>query len=353
MSYAALIVGCLFYVYIISDMFSGSPQDTAQPQVTASKSVEEGTANSEEVQDENVAEEEPLVTTAESFKDMKVGDIGKKGDVYVGLSYVKKMSVLPTALGDNSEVGEGKEVILGFFDFYNNSDDRQTVNPEDVTCYADGVQVEGVQDNYINVVCDGIRQFYYPDLDGHTQLISVQDFAVSTGWSELKFFYKSDCVWTITPDDVKTDDFEFSSMYDIDVQREPTQENAIVYQGDYEVIFKGATDYTYHNSIWGDQPYVVFKFTINNTGDSAIDYESAGYEMAAYQNNYYLGDASYALDDQIDGYSNIFNIDTIEPGMTANIYVAFDAFVTDGDLYMVYDDGYISNKIKGSVVVDR
>ena len=42
--------------------------------------------------------------------------------------------------------------------------------------------------------------------------------------------------------------------------------------------------------------------------------------MAAYQSNYYLGDADYGIDDIIDGYSNFYNIDTIEPGITTNIY---------------------------------
>ena len=75
--------------------------------------------------------------------------------------------------------------------------------------------------------------------------------------------------------------------------------------------------------------------------------------MRGYQNNYSLGDSSFALDEQIDGFSNIYSIDKIEAGMSANIYIAFDAFVEDGDLYMVFDDGYIQNSVRGTVFVDR
>ena len=226
------------------------------------------------------------------------------------------------------------------------------IHPEEITCYADGVQVEDV-DNTFNVECDGIKQYYYPEIEGKAQLISVQDFEVPSGWSELKFFYESKCVWTVTPEDVQEDDFEFKSMYSLDIEREPTKEDTVIYQGDYEIIFKGVTDYTYENSVYGDEPYIVFKFTINNTGDAPIDYSFAGYNMTAYQDNYYIDTASYNLDDKVDGYSNIYNIDKIEAGMSANIYVAFDASVTNGDLYMVYDDGYVSNNRKGTVFVER
>ena len=95
------------------------------------------------------------------------------------------------------------------------------------------------------------------------------------------------------------------------------------------------------------------KFTINNTGNNPIDYSLAGYEMTAYQDNYYIGTASYGLDDKIDGYINIYNIDKIESGMSANIYVAFESFESGGDLYMVYDDGYVSNDVKGTVFIER
>ena len=151
-----------------------------------------------------------IITTSD-FKNMKMGDIGKVDDVYVGLSYVKKMDKLTTALG-SEDAKEGYEVVVAFFDFYNCSEEVKDVDPNDITCYADGTQVEDVE-TYIKVVVDGIRQFYNADLDAGTQMISCQDFEVPNGWSELKFFYESKCVWTVKNDEVKNDDFQFKSMY--------------------------------------------------------------------------------------------------------------------------------------------
>jgi hypothetical protein len=35
--------------------------------------------------------------------------------------------------------------------------------------------------------------------------------------------------------------------------------------------------------------------------------------------------------------------------MSANVYVAFDSFGDGGNLYMIYDDGYISSDYRGFV----
>lgn len=348
------IAGIILAFFIVDSVFpTKSENKNSDVENVDSEEIENTSEEDTKVNDKESNEDKrPDISIAESLKDMRVGDIGYVDDIYVGLSYVKKMNYLPTALGENTDIGEGNEVILGFFDFYNSSDEKEYVNPSDITCYVDGVQVEDVEDNYIKVVCDGIRQYSNIYMDDNTQMISVQDFAVPSGWNEIKFYFESECVWTISPDDVMTDDYEFSSMYDLDIQRDLVEEDTIIYQGDYEVIYKGVSDYTY-SSVYGDEKYVAFKFTINNTGEETIDYSFAGFEMAAYQNNYYLGDADYVLDNKIDDFSNIFNIDTIEPGMTTNIYIAFESFVSDGDLYMIYDDGYINNKVKGSVFVKR
>lgn len=329
--------------------------------VTASSSQEEETASVSTVVDEAIQEIGEKATEVVSggqpdeYKDMRLGDIGRIGDVNVGLSYVKKMNVLPTALGDYTydEIESGHEVILGFFDFYNDSEYMNRVDPSSITCYADGVQVGNVEGNAFYVACDGVRQFHTTELDDYTSLMSVQDFSVPTGWTELKFFYKSTCVWTVTQEDIRTEAFTFSSMYEPEIQREPTEEGTVIYNEDYEIIFKGATEYVHDNIAYGPEKYIVFKFTINNTSEKALDYSHAGHKMVAYQDNYQLFDADYSLDVLVDGHSNIFGIDTIEPGMTANIYVAFSALKTDGDLYMIYDDGYIDSSYRGAVFVDR
>jgi len=295
----------------------------------------------------------PNIKTASSYNNMKLGDIGVKEDVYIGLSYVKRMTYLPTALGPHNDIGEGNEVILAFFDFYNNANKETYIDASEITCYTDKKQVKNVK-SYTKVECDGIKQYYGEDIAEHTQLISVQDFEVPVGWKELKFFYKSDCVWTIKQEDVKTDDFSFKTMYDkLKVSRKQTKEGTAIYNGDYEIIFKGAEDYVHTNSIYGDETYIVFKFTINNTSSRSLDYDTVGYKMSAYQNNYFLGDATYTMDDKIGEYINVYNVESIEPEMSANIYVAFKSFGEPGNLYMIYDEGWLSNKYKGYVYVEQ
>lgn len=288
------------------------------------------------------------IVTTNDFKNMKLEDIGKVDDVYVGLSYVKKMSYLPTALG-KADVKSGYECILAFFDFYNSSRDSVKVHPGDITCYADGTQVNEVE-TYIKVECDGIREVEDAELAGGTQLISVQNFEVPKGWQELKFFYKSKCIWTIGKNDVKDKAFKFESMYDVDSSREVTKNDYVLYSGKYEIIYNGCKIYTYHNTYSGDTRYAIFKYRINNTGDDALDTSLMGYKMTAYIDNYYIADdADYFLSDKVDGYTNIFDVDTIEVGMSANIYVAFEITQKKGSLYMIYDDGYISSAYKGTV----
>ncbi len=345
-----IVLVVLFIILVICT--SGGSDDSSETKNTevntkSSESVESNISNSDNTQDK------PPIETASSYKDMKLGDIGVKDNVYVGLSYIKQMSYLPTALGKEDDIGDGNEVILCFFDFYNNNDNESRVSPSDITCYVDGTQVEDVE-TYIKVNCDGIKQYHSESLAGHTQLISVQDYEVPIGWSELKLYYKSECVWTISQEDVSTDDYSFESMYpDIVVSRDVTPDGAVIYDEKFEIKFQGVTDYTHSNKVYGDKSYVVFKFTINNTGESAIDYSLAGYSMSAYQNNYFLGDATYTMDDKIDGYSNIFNINSIESGMSANVYVAFESFGDGGNVYMIYDDGYITSDKKGVVYCER
>ena len=355
----------MYMFYYMTDIIENHPEeikvaDQIMNSITISPSVNTGVYGISQEENMPIIETESdetketnTIQTAESSRDMGVGEIGKKDDIYAGLSYVKKMNYVPTAFYDYDEIGDGNEVILAFFDFYNDSESRVTVRPEDITCYADGSQVLDAQENHMSVYCDGIRQLNSVDMDGKTQMMSVHDFIVPSGWNELKFFYESECVWTVSAEDVRTEDFKFESMYPVEIEREPTEEGAVIYKGDYEIVFKGVTDYIEDNSGLGEESHVIFKFTINNTSENPLDYSLAGYEMRGYQNNYSLGDSSFALDEQIDGFSNIYSIDKIEAGMSANIYIAFDAFVEDGDLYMVFDDGYIQNSVRGTVFVDR
>lgn len=309
----------------------------------------------EQAQKTEEKENLPNINVASSFKDMKVGEIGKKDNVYVGLSYVKRMSYLPTAFGEDDQDAkpkDGNEVILGFFDFYNHSDSPKSIDPSEITCYADGVQVKDVECSW-RVECDGVKQFYINNVAGYGQMISVQDFEVPKGWKELKFFYESECVWTVSQSDVKEDNFKFSTMYTaLKVPRTVTPKGTAIYNKDYQVIFDGTTNYTYNNVFSGEEKYVVFKFTVKNTGTSAIDFSSVGGSTRAYRNNYLMEESTYIMDDKIDGCINARGVEKIESGMSAQVYVAFEDNGQDGSLFLTYNDDYWSDQPKGTVFVE-
>ena len=122
--------------------------------------------------------------------------------------------------------------------------------------------------------------------------------------------------------------------------------------GKHGIEYKGFEMYHKDNLIYGDVAYAVFKYTLTNTSDDAWDTNLIGYKMRAYQNNYLLNDATYTLDDKIDGFINIYNVDKIESGMSANVYVAFEVDDVSEGLYMIYDAGYITSDLKGTVYVD-
>lgn len=362
---AAIAIGVVMFIIGFSSCGSSDSkpsETTAESGVTTAvgkETTEEETTTEETTTEETTTEATttteagPNIKVAEDQSNMKVGEIGRTDNVFVGLSYVKKMSYLPTALGKETKIGSGNEVIMAFFDFYNHSDKSDSISPDDITCYADGVQV-GKVETYIKVKCDGINQQHNAKIGGKTQMVSVQDFAVPKGWKELKFFYNSDCIWVVAPEDVKTEPFKFSTMYkDLEIKRTPVSDGTTIYDEDYEIVFKGAKDYTYKNKYSGNKQYLIFKFTIKNTGTETLDYSLAGYSMHGYQNNYFLGTADYVLTDKIDGFINIYKIEKIEPGMTANIYVAYEGAAKGGNVYMVYDDGYIINKERGVVYVER
>ena len=316
--------------------------DTTQASVV----VEVDTQNATETTESTPAID-PIVGDKTSFKDLGIGGIGKKDGIYVGLQYVRTSANLPTRLG-SEDVESGNTVILAFFEFYNGTDKTQSVDPSKITCYVDGTQVNDVE-SYIKVYADGVAQYYNEDLDAGCQLLSVQDFEVPSEWTEIKFFYKSDCVWTITQSDIGESEYERTTLFNIDNSQEITKEDEIIFSDGYEVQYKGIEIYHYERS-YGDEDYVIVKFHITNNGDGPLDTSLMGYKMRCYQNNYYLGDASFTINKTISNFVDIHDIDSIEAGMSADVYLAFETTTgTTGSFYMIYDDGYISSHYCGSV----
>jgi len=100
---------------------NSSTTKTEQASDTVTEENSKDTVNESQADSEESNSKKFGVNAAESTKDMRLGDIGEKSGIFVGLSYVKRMSYLQTALG-KEDISTDNEVILGFFDFLNGMD---------------------------------------------------------------------------------------------------------------------------------------------------------------------------------------------------------------------------------------
>ena len=94
---------------------------------------------------------------------------------------------------------------------------------------------------------------------------------------------------------------------------------------------------------------MAFKYTVVNLEDHELNYEDVGRFAMGYQDNYYMGYADFLTSATIDGYSNVFDVDSIPAGMSAKIYMAFEKKFEGGEnYYMIYDEGDYERDIKGT-----
>lgn len=325
------------------DLFKSKLNETVPKSSYSSGKADNGTkTDSNKTNTTEKKETDKIVGSKTSFKDLKLGDIGKHGDIYVGLQYVKRANVLYTDYG--SEINpseEGNEILVGFFEFYNGGSKEVSVDPDDITCYVDGKQFTHV-DTYVLTSIDGELQFNGGDLETGREMISAQDYEVPSGWSEAKFYYKSDCVWTISSADAATDDYQRQTLFDIDYKTDETKIDDIIYDEEYEVQFKGAC-IDHVEALLTDDYYVAFKFKITNTGNKTLDTSRLGHNMTCYQDNHLLDGSEWVYDDNIENYINVHNIDSIEPGMSSDVYVKFEVSKTTGDFLLIFDDGSLLN----------
>lgn len=283
---------------------------------------------------------DPFIGGKTTFKDLHAGEIGKIEDIYVGLQYVKTMDYLPTEFG-NKSVPNDHEIVFGFFEFYNSTNNLLSINPHNVKCYADGILMSGVE-NYTKVIVDGVSQYYDEDIDGGYKLLSVQDFEVPKGWSEIKFFYNSECVWTITPKDASSKEYQAMTLFQNEYDYALTQVDDVIYSDEYEVRYLGAELYEY-NKLGHLTENIVFKFRITNISESAIDLGYISSAMRAYQNMFYIDSYSLYVDGTIDNCIKMSKIDVIEPGMSTNTYLAFEIIEPKGLFVLAFDDGGLFN----------
>lgn len=337
----------IFSIFAIASSSSTSTTESEVHNSEASANTYSTTTTNETSQTTTT---DPVTGTKTSFKDLKLGEIGKSGDLYIGLQYAKLSPSLPT-LNGKEKVKKGNQVLLCFFEFLNSGSTDTTADPSEISCYVDGVQAQDVEATF-KVRADGVDQYYNETIDPGCQMLSVQDFEIPKKWEKIELFFNSDCIWTLTPEDTSKEKYKKTTLFEVDNSKTVTQKGDIIYSDEYELTFKGTKLY-HHKTYFNNDYYAVFKFSLKNTGDDSLDTSLFGYSMRCYQDNYYMGDASWALSKKIDKHTNIHSIDSIAPGKSADIYVAFKASKKKGSkYYMVFDDGYISNHYCGSVYAE-
>ena len=156
--------------------------------------------------------------------------------------------------------------------------------------------------------------------------------------------------WHFTSEEVSTEPYTGNLIINETNNREIDEIGKVLYGKNYEVTYDGFTTVPAKYDFQDNK--AVFKYTIKNTSDSLIDFNLVGYDMRGYIDNCLLGSATYSFDDTVDGYLNIYKLKEIQPGMSAKIYVAFDTKKTTGNFYNVFDVGYLSNEVLGSVNID-
>ncbi|MCR4815309.1 MAG: hypothetical protein K5879_10845 [Lachnospiraceae bacterium] len=360
LSIAALIIqaflfftGCLFGFLSPKQLknTSTTPPVANTPIVATSEQPIIDTVNSEEkTEKENVTNYDFII--ASDFENMSVGDIGMSNGIYVGLSYVKEMDSLPVSLGSNQEVSKSdNEVILAFFDYFNPLDQRVFLQPDNITCYADGVQVSDIKTaSFVEV--DGIMQYHETNLDPKTKVLSVADYEVPKSWEELKFFYNSDCIWTVHKADVHTENYAFHSMFPgTDLDLDDTREGDVIWSSGCQIIYDGFELYDLQTAKETKQ-MAIFKLTITNTSDKKIS-SNKFVDSEAYQDGYIMSYFQEYGMDAIDDHINAGDVEDLEKGMSAKMYLAFPVNDRPINSFYLGLDAIVSDEPEGFVYVSE
>ena len=276
---------------------------------------------------------------------LKIGEIVKDGSFYLGLSAVRATDAIYTPFDwDTTEIASGQEAIYILLEMYNDSEKIQSYS-KNISVYADSVKASDPGTMTL-VAIDGYQEYKATQLDPGMKLLYVEAFLVPTGWKELTVF-AGDYSWKVSASEVLRTPYNYSTLFPVNAPPEMTAYSAgdVIFNSDYTVIYDGCKDYIYNNIVSGDHYYAVFKFTIKNTSNETMDYDLVGYNMRGYQDLRLLDSATYTLNDNIDGYTNIYDIEELKPGMSAKAFVAFKTSTPGGLYTCAFDTGYITNNL--------
>ena len=285
---------------------------------------------------------------ADNPGEMTVGGIGEYQDLHIGLAYVKTQSYLQTAIDYfKEEISSDHQVVYAIFEVYNPTDKTKSFSYSAIEGYADSSKAEGV-DTIYKVACDNVKQLDSYPLAPKTRAYIVCDFEVPNSTAEMKFYCGNKNIWTVSSGEFAVDSFNDEQSLFASAEQpaiEHVVPDTVVYNDKYEIIYKGFTTYTDSNVIAGETNYAVFKFHLNNTSDEELDYSNVGYKMTLYRNGLLQEDCTYTMDSNIDGFINVFKVDKVRNGMGADYYVAFPVKYINGEMYLSYNTGWLTDEL--------
>lgn len=283
------------------------------------------------------------IKVATDTKNMKIGDTGESDKVFIKLLHAKRADTVSSVTGYDEDIDSKNEIVFLFFDILNASFKPQDIYDRYFTCYIDGNKVEPFQ-NHFYYIEDGVREYKRSACpDPGTAALYLTNFEVPKNWKEMKVYYNSDCIWTATYEEVKKESFDWNKTFIMQNSSNDTPKGTVVYNENYELTYDG-WEYRHEKPLNMDEDYIIVKFTVHNTSENVLQYNSVGFGIRAYVDNYLLQDPDIFKDEKIDGYLNIHDVNEIQPGMSAKVYLAFLIDKKGKTYRVIYYEGEYSQK---------
>lgn len=310
------------------------------------KASEEDAAKENEIKEEDSTETTESTESAEnSIPELKFGEIYKDGDLNVGVSCV---TISDKQFGDTYYSGTKEMFVLNVLtDYYNSGKEDIGVSVYSISCEVDGKNADSSFDLKENKEeLDGIDYVAYKDLCDNTCATLISNFIIPKEFKEIKIFYEGKdhekkCAWVIGREAISKDKLFFKSLYDVDYERKNTPRGTKIYSDKYEITYDG-----YETVSYGEKDkYIAFKFTLNNTGTTDLDYMFVGNGMMCYAENYYIETQDFErfMGKSLGEYKNISDIETIAAGEEVKFNVQFRINKDYDDYRMVFNKSILDN----------
>ena len=117
-----------------------------------------------------------------------------------------------------------------------------------------------------------------------------------------------------------------------------------MYSGDFQVTYDGFELHDF--GAFGKS--ATFLFTVENTSDEVLTYENFGTSSLVYQ-NYCLLDRYILSGENVNDHTCAFSLSELQPGMSAQIYLAYPVTEDEGSFQCFYNNGVLIHNNLGVV----